>query len=63
MAERRSNPFVGIAGVIGGISVAMVAIIAILARDQLWIAPWIVLALAIMGMAPGFFASKASKPA
>ena len=60
MAER--NPVVGIASVIGGISLCIVAVITIFAKDQLSVAPWIVAALAIMGIALGFFASKMSKP-
>jgi Zn-dependent protease len=62
MAEQKGNPIVSIASVIGGISVAIVAVIAVLAKDQLSVAPWIVAALAIMGIVLGFFASKASKP-
>jgi hypothetical protein len=62
MAENKGIPFVGIAGVIGGISIAIVTVIAVLARDQLAIAAWIVGALAIMGIGLGFFASRMSKP-
>ena len=62
MAEQKGNPIVGIAGVIGGISLCIVVIIAVLAKDQLSVAPWIVAALAIMGIGLGFFASKVSKP-
>ncbi len=62
MAEQKGNPVVGIASVIGGISLCIVAVIAIFAKDQLSIAPWIVAALAIMGIDLGFFASKVSKP-
>jgi len=62
MAEQKGNPVVGIASVIGGISLCIVAVIAIFAKDQLSVAPWIVAALAIMGIALGFFASKVSKP-
>jgi len=62
MAEQKRNPVVGIASVIGGISLCIVAVIAIFAKDQLSVAPWIVAALAIMGIALGFFASKMSKP-
>lgn len=62
MAEQKGNPFVGIAGVIGGISIVIVVVIAVLAKDQLSVAAWIVAALAIMGMGLGFFASKGSKP-
>lgn len=62
MAEQKGNPVVGIAGVIGGISLSIVAVLAIFAKDQLPVAPWIVAALAIMGIGLGFSASKMSKP-
>ena len=62
MAEQKGNPVVGIASVIGGISLCIVAVIAIFAKDQLSVAPWIVAALAIMGIGLGFFALKVSKP-
>ncbi len=58
MAEQRGNPVVAIAAVIGGISLSVVFVILILAKDQLSIAPWIVGALALMGLGLGFFASK-----
>jgi hypothetical protein len=61
MAEKKSNPVVGIASVIGGISLCIVVIIAVLAKDQLSVAVWIVAALAIMGICLGFFASKMSE--
>jgi hypothetical protein len=61
MAEQKGNPVVSIASVIGGISLCIVAVIAIFAKDQLSVAPWIVAALAIMGIGLGFFASKVSK--
>ena len=54
------DPFVSIAGVIGGISVAIVAIIVVFTKDQLSVAAWIVAALAVMGIVLGFFASKSS---
>ena len=62
MAYQKGNPVVGIASVIGGISLCIVAVIAIFAKDQLSVAPWIVAALAIMGIVLGFFASKMSEP-
>jgi hypothetical protein len=61
MAEQKSNPVVGIAGVIGGISLCIVAVIAIFAKDQLSVAAWIVAALAAMGIGLGIFASKGSQ--
>jgi len=62
MAERKGNPVVGIASVIGGISLCIVIMVAIFAKDQLAVAAWIVAALAIMGLGLGFFASRGSKP-
>ena len=58
MNEKKRNPVVGIASVLGGISLCIVAVIAIFAREQLWTAIWIVAALAAMGIGLGFFASK-----
>ena len=57
MADNQKHPSVAIAAIIGGVSLAIVVIIAILARDQLSIAAWIVAALAFMGMGLGYFAS------
>jgi hypothetical protein len=47
-------------GVIGGVSVAIVTIFVIQAKDQLYMLLWSVGALAIMGIALGCFAAKAS---
>jgi len=62
MADQKGNPVVGIASVIGGISLCIVVVIVIFAKDQLSVAAWIVAVLAIMGVGLGFFASKMSKP-
>ena len=62
MAVDKRNPVVGIASVVGGISLCIVLVIAIFAKDQLSVAAWIVAALAVMGIVLGFFASKMSKP-
>jgi len=62
MAVDKRNPVVGIASVIGGISLCIVLVISIFAKDQLSVAAWIVAALAVMGIVLGFFASKMSKP-
>lgn len=56
MAEECKNPFVGIAGAVGGISIAIVAIFAIFAPEQLKYSPYVVGALALMGIFMGFFA-------
>jgi hypothetical protein len=58
MSEEKGTPFVGIAGTIGGISLAIVAILAVLAREHLMVAAWVVGALAIMGIFLGFSATK-----
>ena len=61
MSHQKSHPAVGIAGVIGGISLCIVTVIAIFARNQLFVAAWIVGPLALMGIGLGYFASKTSK--
>ena len=58
MKEHKKDTIVGVAGVVGGISLCIVAILAIFAKDQLAVAPWIVAALAIMGIGLGYFASR-----
>jgi hypothetical protein len=58
MSEDKGTPFVGIAGTIGGISVAIVTILAVLAKEHLMVAAWVVGALAIMGMYLGYAAAK-----
>ncbi|HUW33847.1 MAG TPA: hypothetical protein VM223_19740 [Planctomycetota bacterium] len=50
-----------IAGSIGGISIPIVALIAIFAKEQLAIAAWIVGALAVMGVILGAMALKKEK--
>lgn len=50
------TPIVKIAGVVGGISVAIVAIICIFSPHNLWVAAPIVGILAAMGALLGFFA-------
>jgi drug/metabolite transporter (DMT)-like permease len=57
MADNQKHPSVAIAAIISGVSLVIVVIIAILARNQLSIAAWIVAALAVMGMGLGYFAS------
>jgi len=61
MSEDKGNPFVAIVGTVGGISVAIVAVIAFLAKDQLMVAPWIVGVLALMGAILGAMARKKEK--
>lgn len=62
MADNQKHPSVAIAAIISGVSLAIVVIIAVLARDQLSIAAWIVAALAAMGMGLGYFASYPPRP-
>jgi crotonobetainyl-CoA:carnitine CoA-transferase CaiB-like acyl-CoA transferase len=58
MSEKKGDPFVAIAGIIGGISLAIVVLIAVLARDQLMVATWVVAVLALMGVFLGAMAAK-----
>jgi Zn-dependent protease len=58
MPEQKSNPAVAIAGVIGGISLSIVVVVLVFAREQLPVAAWIVGALAVMGIGLGFFATR-----
>ena len=55
MDEQKKNPLVGIAAVIAGISLCIVAVVAIFAKAQLMVAVWVVAALAVMGIGLGFF--------
>lgn len=48
--DGQQNPAVAIVGIVGGISIAIVVIFAILARNQMAIAAWMVSALALMGV-------------
>jgi len=56
--KKSGNPFVGIAASIGGISVAIVALVGIFAAERMAAAAWIVGALAFMGICLGYFAGK-----
>jgi uncharacterized membrane protein len=58
MTQDKHNPVVGVAAVIGGVILAVVAVFAVLARDQISAAVWIVGALAVLGIALGYFASR-----
>lgn len=51
------NPFVRIAGVIGGIAVAITAIIGYFMSENAWILAPIIGTLAVMGILLGYFAS------
>jgi len=59
MSEGKSDhPAVKIASVIGGIIFVIVLMLAIFAKEQLSVVGWIVIPLAIMGIALAGFASK-----
>ena len=58
MSEEKGSPFVGIAGTIGGVSLVVVTILAVLAKEQLMVAAWVVGALVVLGIFLGFAASK-----
>jgi uncharacterized membrane protein len=53
--KEAENPMVAIAAVIGGISVAIVALFVIFAKEQLEHAPLVIGALAVMGIFMGLF--------
>ncbi len=55
------NKFVKIAGSIGGLMVAMAAIVLIFAQDQAYILIYIVAAMALLGIALGYFAHKSNQ--
>ena len=53
----QNSAYVGITALIGGVSLGVVAIIAIFSPENLSVAPWIVGGLSIMGIALGYFSS------
>ena len=48
--DKQQSPAVAVVGIVGGISLSVVVIFAILARSQMAIAGWIVSVLALMGV-------------
>lgn len=48
--DRHQSPAVAVVGIVGGISLAIVAIFAIFARDQMAVAAWMVSVLVLMGV-------------
>jgi ABC-type cobalamin transport system permease subunit len=62
MATEGKNPFVGIVGIIAGISVGIVALFVIFAREQVMYAAWIVGALVILGIILGLIAARKTDP-
>ena len=57
----KNSPYVGIAGVIGGITIAMIAMILIFAENDEWIIVPVVLFMSLFGTMLGYFASKAGE--
>ena len=58
---KKDNPFVGIGASLGGIMIAIVAIVMIFGSHQAWILPIIAAAFAVLGFFMGLFAYKAMK--
>ena len=52
------NQFVSIASSVGGITLAMVAVILVFANDHAWLVAPVVACMAFMGTMLGFFAKK-----
>ena len=55
---KEGNPVVQIAGVVGGVSIPIVALLCIFAPEQLWVAGVVVGVLAVMGIVLGAMARK-----
>ena len=56
MAEK-NDPFVGIAGAVGGTLLVMVLFVVLFAKESAWILAPIASAMAIMGIGLGYFAT------
>ena len=52
------NPIVSIAAVCGGVIIPIAAVVLIFAKQEAWILAPIAMAIAIMGIFLGYFASK-----
>jgi hypothetical protein len=52
------NPYVGIAAVVGGITVGMMALILLWAEGSEWIIVPVVLCMTLFGIMLGYYASK-----
>lgn len=52
------NPMAGIAGVIGGTTIAMIALVLIFSPVNAWVIAPIVASMAVLGIFLGYFASK-----
>ncbi|MFW6230454.1 MAG: hypothetical protein ACOC32_00325 [Nanoarchaeota archaeon] len=58
MAKEKDDPFVGIAAVVGGTTIGMIALIVIFASQYAWVIGPVVLAMALMGIGLGYFRAK-----
>jgi hypothetical protein len=52
------NPIVAIAAVCGGVMIPIAAVVLIFARERAWVLMPIAVAIAVMGIFLGYFASK-----
>jgi len=52
------NPIVAIAAVCGGVMIPIAAVVLIFAKEQAWVLTLIAIAIAVMGVFLGYFASK-----
>ena len=55
---KENNSYIGIAGIIGGACLGVIALIGIFSPEHMTIAPWTVGALSIMGLGLGYLSSK-----
>ena len=53
-----TNPLVAIGAVCGGIIVPIVVVVLVFAKEQAWVLAPIAVAIAVMGIFLGYFASK-----
>ena len=52
------NPIVAISAVCGGVMIPIAAVVLIFAKEQAWVLTLIAIAIAVMGVFLGYFASK-----
>ena len=55
---KQNNSYIGIAFIIGGVCLGVIALIAIFSPEHMTTAPWTVSALSIMGLGLGHMSSK-----
>lgn len=54
----QQNPYIAIAGTIGALTIGMIAVVLIFARDAAWTVAIIAPCMAFLGVMLGYFASK-----